>query len=272
MRIALLGLLAACGSVGGKPDATVSHDTPIDTPSDAMRDASTCVPRPSTLIAEWRGEMNANDSLASHYNGTTVGNVTYTAGKHGSAFLFDGSSAYVTIDDGDALWPAASFSLEAWVNTTHSGSLMQKYQCWDNCPANESDAFWALDISSGAADFEQRPDASGTISAITDSLHPINDGQWHHLVGVRDAAASKMLLYVDGALAVTANLTTAQDGALTNADGQTDLIAVGSSPTAGAPTFTPNFNGAVDELAYYNGALSATEVMAHFTAPDGICP
>ena len=44
-----------------------------------------------------------------------------------------------------------------------------------------------------------------------------------------------------------------------------------SSPTAGAATFTPNFNGAADELAHYNGALSATEVMAHYSAPDGIC-
>jgi hypothetical protein len=105
-----------------------------------MRDASMCVPRPSTLVAEWRGEMNANDSLASHYNGTTVGNVTYTAGKHGMAFLFDGSSAYVTIDDSDALWPAASFSLEAWVNTTHpGGTLLEKLSVLELLPERLGD-------------------------------------------------------------------------------------------------------------------------------------
>lgn len=200
--------------------------------------------------------------------------MTYTAGKHGSAFLFDGSSAYVTIDDGDALWPAASFALEAWVNTTHpGGTLLEKYQCWNFCPNGSATGLWDIGLSSGgSAAFDLRSDTSQTIASVTDSLHQIADGQWHQLVGVRDAAASKLLLYVDGALAVTANLDTANDGTISNTDGETDLIAVASSPTAGAATFTPNFNGAADELAHYNGALSPTEVMAHYTATDGICP
>jgi hypothetical protein len=273
-RLFLVGLLAACGSVSSKPDASVQHDAHGDAAADAGTDASTCVPRPSTLVSEWRGESNANDSLSHHYNGTAVGNVTYTAGKHGQAFLFDGSSSYVTINDGDALWPSGSFSLEAWVNTTHSGGdIMEKYACWNACPANMANALWVIAFSNGNAQFEFRPDAANAaISSVTDSLHSINDGQWHHMVGVRDVSSMMMLLYVDGALAVSASLPALQDGPMSNLDNDVDLIAVGASPTAGATTFTPNYNGAADELAYYNGALSATEVAAHFSAPTGICP
>lgn len=271
MRIAVLGLLAACGSVSGKtPDAAVTRDSAADAHGDAGPDAPTCAAKPASLAARWRGEMDASDSL-NNYNGTTVGNITFTPGKHGSAFLLDGAS-YVTIDDSDALWPAASFSLEAWVNTTRNGNLLEKYACWNFCPSNRANALWALSVSNGVADFQERPDAGTTISEVTDSLHMINDGQWHHLVGVRDSQAAKLLLYVDGALAVSANLTQAQNGAMTNSDGETDLIAIGASPSAGTTGFTPTFTGAVDEVAYYSDALTAQQIGAIYAAPQGECP
>lgn len=53
---------------------------------------------PSTLLtnlyAVYKAENNANDSLGT-YNGTAVGGLTYTAGKSGNSFTFNGTNAHV---------------------------------------------------------------------------------------------------------------------------------------------------------------------------------
>jgi hypothetical protein len=225
----LVGLLAACGSVSNKPDASPSHDAPsIDARADAGPDAPTCAAKPSSLAGRWRADMNTNDSVGT-YNGTTVGNVAYTNGKYGNAFLLDGASEYITINDNDTLWPTGSFSISAWVNTTHSGSIVQKYECWNSCPPGVTNAFWGLAVNNGSAEVLVRPDASTAFSSITDSLHTINDGQWHQIVGVRDSTASTLILYVDGASVVTANLDSVHNGPLTNND--TRSIRSRSAPT-----------------------------------------
>lgn len=278
MRFVLVGLLAACGSVSTKtPDASVAHDS--SSTGDAAHDAApdsppTCAPKPGSLAARWRGEQNPNDSV-NNYVGTPVGNVTYAAGKHGSAFLFDGAS-YIHIDDGDALWPPASFSVEAWVNTTHAGTTMDvvnKYECWNSCPPGTTNAFWGLFVTgAGNAEFDVRPDASTSYSVVTDTLHAINDGHWHHLVAVRDTTNMKIELYLDGAFAVSGNLDQVHNGPLTNNDGETDPVVIAGSGTAGAATYTPTFTGAIDEVAFYTASLTAQQIAGLYSAPDGECP
>lgn len=268
MRIVVLWVtLVACGSVAGNhPDAA-----PDSAPSDASTDGPTCAANPPGLAGRWRGEMNTTDDTAAH-NGTPIGNnLGYAPGQHGLAFLLDGSTNVVSINDADTLWPAASFSLEAWVKTTSSGNVLSKYQCGGKCPSS-SNAYWALSVSAaGAASFSLRTDAAQTIASVTDTLHNVHDGQWHHLVGVRDLPAATMTLYVDGALAVSANLPADQLGAMTNTDGETDPVVIGGSQTAGALSYESFLKGAIDEVSYYASALTATQASAIYRAPDGEC-
>ena len=71
---------------------------------------------PSTLLtnlyAVYKAESNANDSLGT-YNGTAQGGLTYTAGKSGNAFTYNGTNAHV-------LMPVNSmskniFSMNLWL-------------------------------------------------------------------------------------------------------------------------------------------------------------
>jgi hypothetical protein len=216
--------------------------------------------------------MNASDDTGLH-GGTPIGaNFGYAPGEHGLAFLLDGSMNVVSIDDGDALWPDGSFSLEAWVKTITSGNAMSKYQCGKSCPSNVSTAYWALSVgASGAAAFALRTDASQNVATVTDTLHDVHDGKWHHLVGVRDVPSATMTLYVDGALAVSSNLPADEQGPMTNTDGETDPVVIGGAQIAGAATFGGFFGGAVDEVSYYAAALTASEVAAIYRAPEGEC-
>ena len=86
------------------------------------------------------------------------------------------------------------------------------------------------------------------------------DGNWHHVVGVHDAATSTVYLYVDGSeVAKQTSTTFSADFA------STEGVSVGWLNIA------PNyyFNGTLDEVAIYDRALTATEVGEHYAAEGG---
>ena len=68
----------------------------------------------TSLFAAYNGESNANDSFGAN-NGTAVGGLTYTTGKIGNAFTFNGSNAYVSLPD-NSLNFTGDFSISLWVN------------------------------------------------------------------------------------------------------------------------------------------------------------
>jgi hypothetical protein len=256
---------------GGAQDApTTSADASVDASvADGSIDAPRCVPSPGALQARWRGEMNTDDDTGV-FNGTAMGGLAYAPGRHGFAFLFDGANAIVTADPADNLYPPASFSVEAWIQTRTTGNyafIIEKYDCGgsDAC----SGAYWGLYLDTSAhAVFEFRVDG-GQVVTLTASAQTMNDGSWHHLVGVRDVTARQILLYVDGTLAAEKAITDL--GPLGNADGHSDPLTIGGARMAGVDTFIQLFPGAIDEVAYYTRAMTAAEVAAVYAAPDGIC-
>src|SRR5262249_13968437 len=84
------------------------------------------------------------------------------------------------------------------------------------------------------------------------------DGQWHHLVGVRDVAIGTVSLYLDGALVASAADTTTGTFTL---PGAADRIA--SRPPNPTPMF---FNGLIDEVEVYRRALLPGEIQSIFNA------
>src|SRR5512143_1507125 len=98
--LVVIGVTAACGSVAGdnkQHDAAVQQ--PDSRPVDGRGvDAFTCATTPANLQGRWRAENNANDDSGNGYNGTTVGSsFGYTPGKHGMAFLLNGSTNEVLV-------------------------------------------------------------------------------------------------------------------------------------------------------------------------------
>lgn len=178
---------AACGTVGvGSFDAA---EQPIDAALEAdvatpVPDAESCVQSPAQLRARWRAESNGDEETGAH-GATALGGAAYGPGRHGSAFDLDGVDDLLTADATDQLWPTASFSIEAWVrtNAVDFSGLFQKYDCGgsDGCGS----ALWALYLEQGIPVFELRV-VSGPEFRVTAWASPVNDGEWHHLVGVRD--------------------------------------------------------------------------------------
>jgi len=267
----LVSLSAACGDVS--PPAGDDEDAQ---PPDAVAqppDAVTCVPTPPGLGARWRGENNTADDRGL-FDGTAHGALAFTPGRHGSAFLLDGATAYVTADSGDTLWPTSSFSVAVWVKASSIGAVSQifvKYGCGGSTACDGND--WEIDIdASGHAMFNVRVHASTGNVLLTDTVHSVVDGAWHYLAGVRDVTAEQLRLYVDGAVAATRAISGGDLGPMGNVDGVADPVTIGAYQRSGTDTFEGMFGGAIDDAAYYTAALTDGQVMEIYASPNGECP
>jgi hypothetical protein len=255
-RWAVALALAGCGSV--------SNET-------ANADAHSCVPSPAGLKARWRGDMSTTDETGV-YDGITSG--TYTpAGRHGSAFLFDGTQTF-TADANDDLWPSSSFSLEAWVEAPSaqgtSAMVVEKYDCGGLACRNSEYLFEIY--GTGEPVFQYRTADMTTPLLEVASFTKVTDGRWHHLVGVRDVGNAQQRFYVDGVLVAANRISDAALGALSNQDMESDPVTIGAGRSSSQTNPTLFFRGAVDEVAIYFSALDDAQVAAIYAAPDGICP
>jgi hypothetical protein len=231
-----------------------------------------CAQSPAGLQARWRGDGNAADETGV-YDGITSGGFT-PAGRHGSAFLFDGEHIF-TADMNDQLWPAASFSLEAWVKmppdpaSDNSSMVVEKYDCGYVCGGNSE---YLFEIYGGGEPVFQYRTADMADPIIDVGSIRVNDDIWHHLVGVRDVGKKEQRFYIDGNLAIWSEISGAALGALINGDAKPDPITIGAGRNSSQPDPTYFFHGAVDEVAVYFSALSNDEVAAIYAARNGICP
>ena len=79
------------------------------------------------LVSVYKAESNANDSLGA-YNGTAIGGLTYTGGKSGNAFQFNGTNSYVSIPNTTAhLDFTGDFSISFWVNYNTTAASVEAF-------------------------------------------------------------------------------------------------------------------------------------------------
>ena len=121
-----------------------------------------------------------------------------------------------------------------------------------------------MDIGIGMIDDVARffiVDDAGIFDAATgiQGTTIINDGQWHHIAGVRDTSVGEMRLFVDGVLEASLPDTTG-----TFLEVNPVPWNIGNSPGGGTIKFP--WDGFIDEVEFFNRALSAAEIRAIFDA------
>src|SRR3989338_8633774 len=176
----------------------------------------------------------AYDRSGQGNNGTLTNGPSRVAGKIGQALSFDGVNDYVSIPDSVAI-DVETVTVSAWIKTTQTaeGEIIEK---WINTgtPARYPYVLRINNATVGKAFFRAY---DGTNNPGATSTTNINNGAWHHLVGVR-RDGTDLRLYVDGVLESTATDTTTGD--TTN-----DLaIGIGARRTTAAGPF----NGLIDEV------------------------
>lgn len=216
----------------------------------SFRAFASCAPPAAGLVSWWRGEANALDESVTN-NGTFVGNASFTAGRVGQGFLFDGSGDGVSLGNAVNL-RLQTFTIEAWVKRG-STSLVSHDPYHSGIILSYPDggygfAFW----DDGRLFLTQN--GSGAVF----STQMVTDTNYHHVAVTKTGGT--VMIYVDGVGESVGpyNPTFVFGGPVAIGARGGDLVA--------------SFLGTIDEISVYNRALTGAEIQAIYNAgSDGKC-
>ena len=183
-------------------------------------------------------------------------NPVWDTGIDGGGLIFNGTDQYMTFPDDQNYydWPVGkSFSFEIWCKSLETENELQVLIGRETAGSTH---WWVgTQSATGNASFFLYDAAQngGGISGATS----INDGEWHHIVTVRDAATGYNKLYVDGSLEAD-TVFTYSAGFVSSAD-----VQVANFLQGGQHNYF--FDGILDEIAIYDRALTEAEVREHYS-------
>lgn len=223
------------------------------------------------LVAKWLFNGNAQDATSNGHDGTLmsgyVGNAasyrdggtlpvatTDRFGRQGNAYAFD-NGAYVEVPYSSALNPS-EISISLWVNVKESSAdnYMLSLNKWNGYKFQlQSDNFLFMTLKTGTAIYDRDSNPGKMVV-----------GEWHHAVVT--AGNGAVTFYVDGLQTRTESAT----GSAFKLAAPVN-IAIGQILPKGILNFTDSaspfyfsnaafFKGSMDDIRYYNKALTANEV------------
>jgi hypothetical protein len=211
---------------------------------------------PSGMISYWKlQELSGatfNDSYGNH-DALAQSSPSQTSGISGKGQLFNNSSStYISVPDhADFDWSkTSSFSIEFWVKFSEIGSIRVFIGRDDPATATQ----WYIGQTETGEIEWFTMDSNGNIGDLI-STGTYNNGQWHHVVAVRDGSISKNYLYIDG---VSQNTTVNLTGNLYS----TSDLNIGCLVYNETPDYF--FTGSLDEIAIYNRVLTSPEITTHY--------
>ena len=211
-----------------------------------------CAAVPSGCVAWWPGAGSGVDVAGTH-DGTLVNGVLFFPGEVGRAFRMS-SGAYVDFGPEVGNFGAEDFSIDLWFESEPGafealGGILGKGNLCSTLNR------WHLYIAGGLG-FDLVEDVDQNKNSSVTSTRLLDDRAFHHMAVVRRGPTLE--LYVDGVL--NDSRTSATVLAVENTEsleaGRTVCDGVGGN----------YFNGILDEIAIYNRALSASEVLSIYRA------
>ena len=207
-------------------------------------------------------------------------NSTTTAAAGSRAIQFhDGdanSAGYVGWDPTPAPLLSAlsgSFTISCWIKTT------QNNLGWDDAPAYYGAGIVSADNGGLANDLVPLAltgtkigfNTGGSVEDVTlNSINPVNDGIYHHIVVTRNQVTGQKIIYIDGVLDNFSSGTT-------NLLDDPQLLTIGamsdaSNPDPASTGYYNGYDGLLDDLQIYSGILSSNEVAQLFSNPSSTAP
>ena len=190
---------------------------------------------------------NGNDGVVS-------GDVLFSQGNYkvgNGAYEFEGDEDYITGMNGNELnGDGVNYTVSAWFKTTTTDDAV----ILDKKESGSLDTYH-LDIN-------ERCDNDGTVSFyyeagngirdVCSTSNGFNDGNWHHVVGVRNS--TNITLYVDGVFEGMGYSNPSEDAS------SAVPLDIGAR-RSDARVLADYFNGSIDEVMIWNKPLSASEVL-----------
>ena len=208
------------------------------------------------LVGYWRLDENSGTTTGdSSGNGITsqtfTGQTTWTTGKFGPSLTFDGTDDVVRFTEVAPVDLGAttdSYSISAWINTTTFVGFEAAIAMKNDSSSGAYPYF--LNLNNGSDACFKLSDGTNTPTACY--APNVNDGVWHHIVGVRDVTGDKVFIYVDGIQAGSVTDTT------TATTANNDDVSLGNGGSAAYGLY--DYTGKIDDVRIYNRAMSSAEI------------
>jgi hypothetical protein len=208
---------------------------------------------PPGIVSWWPGNGNANDIIGSN-NGTLVGGASFGPGVSGQAFRFNGNGQYVSV--GGSYSIQGPRSLIAWVNFQANSLALGEPIVTAGSPG-QGDFFAIAGTGGENSNVHQNAlyiDHWG--HAAYSSSRSVAPNQWTHVAMTYDGN-NTVTFYINGQAAGSVS------GSLY--DYNINSFAIGGNVIGGTTT-EPSFKGLIDEVAFFNRALSPAEIQSIYKA------
>jgi len=209
------------------------------------------------LVAWWKldetGGRTVSDSSGGNAHGALVGDPRWrpTGGKIGGALEFNGADDYVEVVAGPSFHLVDQITVAAWIKVKQFDKPFQTIIA-------KGDTTWRISRDAGGDGLIFATGHDSRLHAARGGLS-VDDGQWHHVVGVYDG---RMIgLYIDGRLDAS--------------ESATDKIPINSQPiTIGENAGERGrcWSGLIDDVQIYNHALMPEQVTALYSGKGLVTP
>jgi len=223
--------------------------------------STTC---PEGMVSYWKLDDVKNatsyvDAISAH-DATVDVAPDSIGGIIGSARNFNGTTQSLTVPSHtDYDFPiSTSFSIELWTKHTDvSFGDKNKVMIGRGDPAYNVGQWWlGAEHSTGNITFSLKADTEKDAYFVKGKS--CKDGNWHHIVAIKDTNAIK--IYIDGKLDATSYVK------FLNSFQSPGDIKIGNLVKTASPTnINYWYKGSLDDIAIYSRALSLAEVNDHYT-------
>ncbi len=221
------------------------------------------LPKPLDLIGWWPGDGNAND-IRGGSNGTLTNGTTSATGLVGQAFSFDGIDDYVDVPDTATLHAiTTAVTVDAWINPqpspTGGGWIFARRD-----PMVSEGIGLSID-NGGFIGTALQTDVTSFISTAEPVIQ--FNGQWQNIAVTADTATGKVQLYLNGK-----PLAVKVDGGSPTVIGKFAAVSqlfIGQrqgSDTSEGDGGAARYQGLIDEVQFYDRALSSSDIEAIYLA------
>jgi hypothetical protein len=209
-------------------------------------------PQTAEAVSAWRFDGDLLDD-AGEQSLTPLGTPITgpdALGRTDAASVFNGTSDTCLTASGPIVDTTQSFTIAAWVKTDAAPTSESAFM--DIAGSTRSNMKFLIGSNGrwGIALHSEDTDASTSTTVLADATLT-KFGQWTHLAGVYDAAAGRLRLYVNGALAASKPIPFTAWKA-------TGVFSVGCGINQNGP-FTP-FAGSVDDAVLFQQPLTGGQV------------
>ena len=201
---------------------------------------------PPNLLAAYgfnEGGGTTTADASGNGNMATLVGATWTTGKYGQGLAFNGSNQYVTGTDID--FPSGPFTLSGWFQTGAVGprKILSKY-------LSSTNQIYVMTLANGGV---LAGLYDGTDSQEVQTSQSYVDNIWHHFALV--VTGTTLELFIDG---VSQGTDTHDNSLPVN----NEVWNIGRRADN-----VQYFQGALDEIKFYNKALTSAEILSDMNTP-----